>query len=208
VDLRVTGAQIGNLGGDEVGDWVQGVEDLDGTAFNDQITGNDDSNYLAGGEGADAIYGLNGFDRIRGGSGSDTTYGGEGAADIRGDNDSDELYSGAGGATIEGGSLNDQIFGGMGSDYIIAGTGNDTIWGEQETDAIHFADRLYETDVVKDFEDGIDRLWFAPTAANDIRDILPTGNGTSSVILTIRSNTLTLNGAGPINMAADDLLVA
>ncbi|MBA3911786.1 MAG: hypothetical protein C0524_18395, partial [Rhodobacter sp.] len=208
VDLRVTTAQVGIVGGIEVGDVLQSIEWLEGTAFNDTLHGDDLSNWLIGREGADLIYGYDGYDQIRGGSGWDTIYGGDGADDIRGDHNSDSLFGGAGGDTIEGGSFNDTIFGGTGDDFIISGTGNDLLWGEQGADTFNFADLLFENDVIMDYEDGIDRLWFAPLAADDIGDFAITGNGTNSVTLVIGANTLVLNGAAPINLTADDFLFA
>jgi Ca2+-binding RTX toxin-like protein len=208
VDLRVTTAQIGIAGGIEVGDVLQSIECLEGSLYNDTLHGNDESNVLIGREGADLIYGHDGFDQIRGGSGMDTIYGGDGADDIRGDHNSDVLYGGAGGDTIEGGSFHDTIFGGTGDDYIIAGTGNDVLWGEQGADTFHFADLAFQNDVIMDFQDGTDRIWFAPTAADDLSDFVITGNGSTSVVLTIGTNTLTLNGTGPIMLTADDFLFA
>ena len=208
VDLRVTSAQIGVVGGHEIGDVLQAIEGLEGSALNDTLSGDDQSNWLIGREGADVIYGFDGFDQIRGGSGSDTIYGGDGADDIRGEHNSDSLFGGAGDDTIDGGSFDDQIFGGTGNDYIISGTGNDTLWGEQGADTFHFADLLFENDIVMDYQDGIDRLWFAPAAAVDINDFLISGNGTTSVTLAIGTNTLTLNGLAPIILTADDFLFA
>jgi Ca2+-binding RTX toxin-like protein len=184
------------------------IEKLEGTAFMDTLYGNDESNYLLGADQADLIYGYDGYDQLRGGSGFDTIYGGDGADDIRGDHNSDSLFGGAGGDTIEGGSFHDQIFGGTGDDYIIAGTGNDTLWGEDGADTFHFADLAFQSDVVMDYEDCVDRLWFAPLAADDIGDFTITGNGTTSVTLLIGANTLVLNGAAPISLTAEDFLFA
>lgn len=206
VDLRVTTAQTGVVGGIEVGDVLQSIEWLEGTQYNDTLHGSDQSNSLIGREGADLIYGHDGYDQIRGGSGTDTIYGGDGADDIRGEHNSDSLFGGAGGDTIDGGSFNDQIFGGTGNDYIIAGTGNDTLWGEQGADTFHFSDVLFENDVVMDFEDGVDRIWFAPSTADDFSDFSITGNGSTSVTLTIGTNSLILNGFAPITLTTDDFL--
>ena len=208
IDLRVTGPQVGNPGGIEVGDILQSIEWLEGTAFMDTLHGTDDSNYLLGGDQADLIYGYDGYDQLRGGSGFDTIYGGDGADDIRGDHNSDSLFGGAGGDTIEGGSFHDAIFGGTGDDFIISGTGNDTLWGEEGVDTFHFVDQLFQSDVVMDFEDGKDRLWFAPLAADEMADFTITGNGTGSVTLTLGAAVLVLNGAGPITLTADDFLFA
>ena len=208
IDLRVTGPQVGNPGGIEVGDILQSIEWLEGTAFMDTLHGTDDSNYLLGADQADLIYGYDGYDQLRGGSGFDTIYGGDGADDIRGDHNSDSLFGGAGGDTIEGGSFHDQIFGGTGDDFIISGTGDDTLWGEEGVDTFHFADQLFQSDVVMDFEDCVDRLWFAPLAADEIDDFVITGNGTTSVTLVIGTNTLVLNGAAAISLTAEDFLFA
>jgi Ca2+-binding RTX toxin-like protein len=208
VDLRVTTAQTGVAGGLEVGDVLQGIEWLEGTQFNDTFHGNNESNWLVGREGADLIHGYDGFDQIRGGSGQDTIFGGDGADDIRGDHNSDALYGGAGDDTIEGGSWHDTIFGGAGDDYIVSGTHNDVLWGEQGRDTFHFVDRAFEHDIVMDYEDGIDRIWFAPEAATGMGDFTLSGNGTTSVTLTLGANTLVLNGAAPILLTADDFLFA
>ena len=201
-------AQVGVVGGLEVGDILQSIEWLEGTQLNDTLHGDDLSNWLIGREGADLIFGYDGYDQIRGGSGLDTIYGGNGADDVRGDHNSDSLFGGAGGDTIEGGSFHDTIFGGSGDDYIISGTGNDTLWGEQGADTFHFTDQAFENDVVMDYEDGLDRLWFAPAAADDLGDLTITGNGSTSITLRLGANTLILNGLAPIVLTADDFLFA
>ena len=208
VDVRVVTAQVGVVGGLEVGDILQSIEWLEGTQLNDTLHGDDLSNWLIGREGADLIFGYDGYDQIRGGSGLDTIYGGNGADDVRGDHNSDSLFGGAGGDTIEGGSFHDTIFGGSGDDYIISGTGNDTLWGEQGADTFHFTDQAFENDVVMDYEDGLDRLWFAPAAADDLGDLTITGNGSTSITLRLGANTLILNGLAPIVLTADDFLFA
>jgi Ca2+-binding RTX toxin-like protein len=95
-----------------------------------------------------------------------------------------------------------------GDDYIIAGTGIDTLWGDQGADTFHFTDRAFETDTVMDYEDGIDRLWFAPAAADDIGDLTITGNGSTSVTIAVGSGIVVLNAATAIHLTADDFLFA
>lgn len=90
----------------------------------------------------------------------------------------------------------------------LGGTGNDTLWGEEGVDTFHFADDLFQSDVVMDFEDGKDRLWFAPLAADEMGDFTITGNGTTSVTLTLGTATLVLNAVDPITLTADDFLFA
>lgn len=67
----------------------------------------------------------------------------------------------------------------------------------------HFADQLFDSNANMDFEDGIDRPWFAPIAANDVGDFTITGNGSSSVVPTPRSSTLTLNGLVQIYLTVE-----
>lgn len=57
-------------------DTVLNVEDVEGTRFNDTITGSDAENYLSGGAGADTISGGLGSDFINGGQGNDIVHGG------------------------------------------------------------------------------------------------------------------------------------
>jgi Ca2+-binding RTX toxin-like protein len=135
-------------------------------------------------------------------------HGGDGADDLRGENHRDLLYGGAGGDTIEGGHSHDTIYGGTGDDFIIGGIGADTIWGEQGADTFHFADQAFQTDTIMDYEDGIDRLWFAPAAADDLSDLTITGNGTTAVTIALAANTIILNSATAINLTADDFLFA
>jgi hypothetical protein len=59
-----------------------------------------------------------------------------------------------------------------------------------------------------DFEDGIDRLWFAPAAADDLSDLNITGNGSTTVTIAVTSATVVLNSATAINLTADDFLFA
>lgn len=208
VDLRVTTAQIGVVGGTEVGDILSGLEGLEGTAFADTLLGDDQSNWLTGREGADVIYGYDGYDQIRGGIGADTLYGGDGADDIRGDFASDLIYGGQGGDTIDGGDANDLIYGGTGDDFIIAGAGNDTLWGEQGRDTFHFVEGGFGTDAIMGFEDGIDRIWFAPSVAASVDDLSITGNGTTSVTLAVAGGTIVLNSAALLHLTVDDFMFA
>jgi len=59
-------------GGDAAGDTLEGIEALTGSAFADQLAGNDSANTLDGGAGDDVLSGLGGADRLIGGTGFDT----------------------------------------------------------------------------------------------------------------------------------------
>lgn len=55
------------------------IENVDGSAYADTLTGDDGSNVIAGNAGADALTGGAGDDTLYGGDGLDTLLGGDGA---------------------------------------------------------------------------------------------------------------------------------
>jgi Ca2+-binding RTX toxin-like protein len=64
--------------GEAQGDTHHSIEGLVGSAFADQLTGNDEVNTLIGGAGHDTLAGEKGGDVLRGGTGADTLDGGGG----------------------------------------------------------------------------------------------------------------------------------
>jgi Ca2+-binding RTX toxin-like protein len=70
----LTGGATGAAGEDH----LAGIENLTGSAFDDQLQGGDGANVLAGGDGADALRGAGGADTLAGGQGDDFLVGGEG----------------------------------------------------------------------------------------------------------------------------------
>ncbi|CAN5612809.1 hypothetical protein BH20CHL6_BH20CHL6_14420 [soil metagenome] len=62
----------------EGSDTITGVENVDGSRFNDSIRGNGLANDLRGLGGPDALVGLGGNDRLEGGTGNDSLNGGSG----------------------------------------------------------------------------------------------------------------------------------
>ena len=86
-----------------VNETFTGIENLTGSANDDNLTGNDSDNVIDGGLGNDTINGLGGNDVLLGGSGADTINGGGG----------DDL--------IVGGFGDDSIFGNDGEDSLVGG---------------------------------------------------------------------------------------
>lgn len=82
------------------GDVISGFENASGSAFDDVLIGDNNTNILRGREGNDMISGNAGDDRIFGDAGNDTINGGDG---------------------------NDYIEGGLGADVIDGGAGSDTV---------------------------------------------------------------------------------
>ncbi len=101
------GAAIGH-GGDAEGDRLFTIENLQGSAFADALSGGtgvnalwggDGDDVLSGNSGGDTLYGQAGNDTLNGGSGDDVLYGGGGADTLRGGDGTDMAnYSDSGAA--------------------------------------------------------------------------------------------------------------
>ncbi|MDO9526852.1 MAG: hypothetical protein Q7J57_15160, partial [Gemmobacter sp.] len=141
------------IGGDADGDTFTGFENVRGSSYSDQLTGDAAANRLYGGNGSDQINGEGGNDVIAGGEGFDSLYGGAGHdwldyrdsadgvfVDAMRDAASDgheafDLIQGFEG--FIGSSFNDQILGradvgetirgGLGADYLDGNSGIDTL---------------------------------------------------------------------------------
>ncbi|MFH1329670.1 MAG: proprotein convertase P-domain-containing protein [Actinomycetota bacterium] len=86
---------------------VAGVEDLVGSAFDDQLVGDGGRNEIDGGGGTDLLDGYGGADRLSGSAGDDTLSGGPG---------NDVLFGGAGDDILNGDTGTDRVTGGLGID--------------------------------------------------------------------------------------------
>lgn len=80
------------IGGDAQSDILRGIENLNGSQFDDTLTG---------GNGSNRIDGLDGDDRIEGGNGRDTLLGGAGDDTIIGDRGGDRISGGEGFDTVD-----------------------------------------------------------------------------------------------------------
>jgi len=166
-------------GGAAEGDYAEGIEEVIGTRFSDEITAA--SNFattLTGGGGRDTLRGAFGFDDLFGGAGNDsllgdwgndTVHAGTGADIVYGGDHNDVLWGDAGNDTLYGGAGNDILRGGVGADNLTAGTGDDTLFGAGGDDLffINFASSAtVSRTVISDFKvlTG-DRVMLAPTDA-------------------------------------------
>ncbi|UTF48808.1 cadherin-like domain-containing protein [Desulfomicrobium sp. ZS1] len=132
-----TTAQTGGGAGNHAeGDILTGIEDVNGSAYDDSILGSTASNVLSGYGGNDTIDGGAGYDIIRGGDGDDLISGGDAWDSLYGDAGNDTVYGGNGIDTIFGGDGDDYLVGfnsdgtsdGI-QDFLIGGAGNDTLDG-------------------------------------------------------------------------------
>ena len=82
-------------------DLLEGIEAVQGSAYNDVLSGNGGDNLLSGGDGDDRLDGLGGNDLLVGGLGSDRLVGGDGDDVLSDTGDgADSLYGGAGNDTL------------------------------------------------------------------------------------------------------------
>jgi Ca2+-binding RTX toxin-like protein len=131
VDLHLDGVAQNTGEGD---DTLIGIHNVEGTLWNDTITGDDHGDILLGVLGNDTIYGGAGDDILIGGGanvfgppgGGNLIYGGGGADSVIGGSGADQLYGGDGDDTLDGGQGDDTLDGGAGTNtanYAVAGGG-------------------------------------------------------------------------------------
>ncbi|MBY5931439.1 hypothetical protein KUV51_00390 [Tateyamaria omphalii] len=148
VDLREDSLNTG----DAEGDTFDGVENLSGSRFDDNLRGDEAANQVDGGNGDDVIHGREGDDTLLGGNGNDTLLGGHGADVLDGGNGVDRVeYNGTIGfiADLQNASVNtgaaegdtyvsiENLRGGNGDDILRGDAGNNTIWGGNGDDVIY-----------------------------------------------------------------------
>ncbi|MEH7827393.1 calcium-binding protein [Gemmobacter denitrificans] len=114
-------------------DTLISIENAEGSAQNDRITGSKVANWLIGGSGHDRLSGLGGADTLTGGEGRDT------------------LQGGAGSDLIDGGDGSDRMSGGSGADTFLfeTGSGHDTITDFTQGEDVIRIDRAG----ISDFDD-------------------------------------------------------
>ncbi len=152
-----TGISTGGAGTDT----LIGIENLTGSDFKDQLTGNAGDNVLNGGANVDSLFATQGVDVYDGGTGAhDTVYfNGQPAAianlatgtysfdannhgtllnieDLVGGSGGDTLTGNAAANTLDGMDGNDVVAGGLGDDLIFGGAGSDTLIADGGNDQL------------------------------------------------------------------------
>ncbi len=94
---------------DRAQDTYVGIENVDGSAFDDSMVGSTAANVLRGGGGNDFLSGEAGNDTLDGGSGRDRLYGGNGNDILDGGSGGDKLWGGTGDDTYVIDSADDRV---------------------------------------------------------------------------------------------------
>lgn len=155
--------------GEAAGDTYASIENLEGSSFNDELSGDGESNLLIGGSGDDILQGGGGADTLNGGEGMDVASYADSTVAITvnllnpslntGESADDTFISIEG---IVGSDFNDTlngddeaniIFGGAGDDTIDGGPGQDILVGGPGAD--HFADQNGDTVSYQDATAGV-----------------------------------------------------
>lgn len=122
-----------NSGGDAAGDWIYGINNVQGSAFDDKITDSPQSNAF----NANIFKGLGGNDILNLGGNNDQGYGGTGNDRIYGGDGKDSLYGEDGADRIVGGNGLDHLFGGLGADGFIYTAATESARDTAGRDVIH-----------------------------------------------------------------------
>jgi Ca2+-binding RTX toxin-like protein len=119
--------------GDAEGDWLNGIEALFGSVYDDVLHGDAGDNFVNASDGGDTVHGDAGDDELIGSGGNDW------------------LYGGAGFDALNGGGGNDWLEGGLGTDSLTGGVGADTFaWSHTD----HTLPGTWPADRVLDFNPG------------------------------------------------------
>jgi len=113
-----------------------GIENIIGTPFDDDLTGDNNDNMIEGLDGDDVIRGLGGHDNLKGDEGADLIRGGLDSDDIDGDSGADSINGGEGDDHIKGHGGADTIDGDGDDDWIDGNGDEDTINGDEGNDHI------------------------------------------------------------------------
>lgn len=177
---------LAESGGDAAGDRLTDIEYVLGSAHDDMIVGDAGNNYLRGYLGDDQLFGGDGNDMLRGGQGADALDGGvgfdwafymastsgvivdlsDGLAESGGEAEGDTLvnieavYGSNHADTLTGDAGNNYLRGHGGNDTLEGKGGNDVLQGDAGADTFVFA-AGFGTDIVTDFADGLDQIWFS-----------------------------------------------
>lgn len=112
-------------------DTLEEIEDLKGSNYNDELSGDYKRNRLAGFGGSDELSGIGGDDTLWGGIGQDTLWGGPGDDQMVGQGAEDELYGEDGDDTIDSSedneSAKDSLDGGVGTNTCTTDTAEESV---------------------------------------------------------------------------------
>jgi Ca2+-binding RTX toxin-like protein len=145
VTMEAFGSALGVYSGAYSGSFYY-IENVNGSAFDDVITGKGDDNFFVGNDGDDMLDGGGGADTMYGSDGADTVLGGDGEDGIEGGDGADSMDGGRNADVLVGGGGRDTLTGGTGDDLFVfrLDGGKDTVTDfAQGKDAVALDDDLW-----------------------------------------------------------------
>ncbi|MBE9226175.1 DUF4347 domain-containing protein [Phormidium sp. LEGE 05292] len=198
--------------GDDLLHGNTGNDSLFGEDGNDTIYAGKDDDIACGDAGDDLLFGDLGNDSLCGNDGNDTIFGGIGGNngndtasdddDICGGAGNDLLFGNQGADWINGELGDDTLYGGKGDDTLIGGDGNDLLSGDVGNDSLmggNGSDKFVlvvgqGSDVITDFQDGVDSLVLLGNLTFPQLSIVQSGNNTLISLTSNNQLLATLNG--------------
>jgi hypothetical protein len=171
VEPRLYGGRDDSVTGDGASDLASlggGDDRFRGEGGHDVARGGDGKDTLEGGSGHDGLYGGGGRDKLKGQGGDDRLFGEKGRDVLKGGGGDDELHGGGGKDKLKGGGGDDILDGGAGDDTLSGGGGDDSLTGGAGADLFDFR-KPAGTDVVEDFEVGVDAILLTVDLAEGLR---------------------------------------
>ncbi len=125
-------------GGDAAGDTIvaSSIEQFEGSAFADTVSGTLGSDTIRGNAGNDSVYSRDGADFIYGDAGDDILYSQEADDFVYGGDGDDQIFGGTGADTLNGDLGADKLYGEAGVDQLFGGDGDDALTGGTGADRI------------------------------------------------------------------------
>jgi Ca2+-binding RTX toxin-like protein len=145
--------------GDDVVYGNQGEDTIFGETGHDVAFGGQGSDWLEGNGGNDTLWGNKAADTVSAGAGSDVVYGNQGDDYLMGGGDGDNIFGGQGDDTLMGDAGADMLFGNKGDDWLSGGSGNDGFVYDAQNGG---------EDMIADFSDGEDLLYFIASTDSDV----------------------------------------
>ncbi|OUR77095.1 hypothetical protein A9Q83_12840, partial [Alphaproteobacteria bacterium 46_93_T64] len=136
VTIVMSGGGAGTVVHDGDTDTLSGIEIVNGSFADDNITGSADTDNFYGHSGNDTILGNDGADFLDGATGNDSLVGGTGDDTLFGGVDADILEGGIDNDDLRGGTENDTLMGGEGADTLLGEAGNDSLMGGDGDDVL------------------------------------------------------------------------
>jgi Ca2+-binding RTX toxin-like protein len=183
-------------------DRLRAIESVRGSRFDDQVTGDDQTNRIHGGPGEDELFGGKGADSLSGDDDSDTLDGGHGSDQLQGDKGPDALVGGKGGDYLSDTKGQNAFEGGAGTDQLLPGPGDDALTGGKGEDLVTFnPTAAFEASLTDGTStgDGTDSLaGIENLQADGTRDVTLEGDGDDNSLIagTPEGSTSTVHGLG------------